>query len=1085
MADLTFRIAAELGEVKAALAELRKQISGAGAGADKSFKPLNDELDKTAAKSRAAATEAEKLAAAQERAAQRAEAAQARQARAAEREAQRAARAQQQAAAQAERIAQREARRQAAAQQREAQSAARQATQQQRQLAPQLTDIGVGLATGQSPFLLLLQQGGQLKDLFGGIVPAAKAVGGAVLGLINPVTVLGGAIAAVAVGYVKGADEGARFRRIVIETGGVSGATAAQMDQLAESLGNLAGSTRASAADTIAQVAQSGKFAGQQIAIVARAAEQLRNGAGRNVGETIAEFAKLGDDPVKAADELNRRYGFLTGSLAAQIRALRDQGREQEASTLAMQAYAKAVDERTPKIRQNLGLVERAWRAISEGTRNAGNALLNIGRTDEQGDFDKLVQRRQQLLARLDGVGRNAGRRRAADQAELADVTAQIQRLQDARVTAEQEANRNAARARAVSAQESAATAAQAFETSEQRLTRERVAIVTAAEKAIADARTAGEEDTARRLEASRDTRLAAIEREAARTPLAAAQAGATVVRDSTERGIEEIQRLYDRGLVSARDFFARRRDLQLQAVDADIAAQRAELATTQEQGDRARIAAQIRVLEGRKADIRRDAIRDEARATQVLQEQLLDVEVGLQKDALDRALAILETNYGLQEVATQDYYAARQALQLAALDNDLAITRKRLESQELSPADRARLLADEEKLIRAREDVRLRTISDSARAERDLQRQLADLRAQDLDNQGRIAEAARIRIEAQFAELLKRLKADGNTAGVQLVQRLIDTSAAKARFAELKGQFDKVEEELRARNAEIDQGVRSGRIDPAAADGLRRDAAASATERLQSVNAGLQQLRETTTDPEIIAGINRIGESIAGIGEKALPVIDVIKGELRAALEQMSANFERVTVNAGVDALTTFFTDVATGAKSGKEALVDFVRSFAASMAQIAARALATFLVLQLLDAIYPGLGKATAASMAAGAGDRSASVFHAGGMVRHGGGSQRSVPAIAFAGAPRYHSGGMVGLKPDEVPAILQTGERVLSRQEVAAGAGATAQQGVRIVNVVDPNLLQDYMSTPAGERVLVNAIRRNRGAVRQELA
>ena len=54
--------------------------------------------------------------------------------------------------------------------------------------------------------------------------------------------------------------------------------------------------------------------------------------------------------------------------------------------------------------------------------------------------------------------------------------------------------------------------------------------------------------------------------------------------------------------------------------------------------------------------------------------------------------------------------------------------------------------------------------------------------------------------------------------------------------------------------------------------------------------------------------------------------------------------------------------------------------------------------------------------------------------------------VPAIAFAGAPRMHSGGWAGLKPDEVPAILQRGERVLSRRE-AAGYGNSQSAGPNI--------------------------------------
>ena len=52
----------------------------------------------------------------------------------------------------------------------------------------QMTDIVVGLSTGQSPFMVLMQQGGQLKDMFGGIGPAIKGVGTYVMGLVNPLT---------------------------------------------------------------------------------------------------------------------------------------------------------------------------------------------------------------------------------------------------------------------------------------------------------------------------------------------------------------------------------------------------------------------------------------------------------------------------------------------------------------------------------------------------------------------------------------------------------------------------------------------------------------------------------------------------------------------------------------------------------------------------------------------------------------------------------------------------------------------------------------------------------------------------------
>ncbi len=67
-------------------------------------------------------------------------------------------------------------------------------------------------------------------------------------------------------------------------------------------------------------------------------------------------------------------------------------------------------------------------------------------------------------------------------------------------------------------------------------------------------------------------------------------------------------------------------------------------------------------------------------------------------------------------------------------------------------------------------------------------------------------------------------------------------------------------------------------------------------------------------------------------------------------------------------------------------------------------------------------------------------AGVFHQGGIVG-GPAPSRMVPAMAFANAPRMHEGGWAGLKSDEVPAILQRGERVLNRREAQSYSGANA--------------------------------------------
>ncbi len=114
---------------------------------------------------------------------------------------------------------------------------------------------------------------------------------------------------------------------------------------------------------------------------------------------------------------------------------------------------------------------------------------------------------------------------------------------------------------------------------------------------------------------------------------------------------------------------------------------------------------------------------------------------------------------------------------------------------------------------------------------------------------------------------------------------------------------------------------------------------------------------------------------------------------------------------------------------RTGKLDFRSLVTSMLADLAQLSAR---RFLLGPLANALSGALGGL------GGTGGLLASVLHSGGVVGAGG-PTRAVPALAFAGAPRMHRGGWVGLRPDEVPAILQRGERVLSRREVAAGVGA----------------------------------------------
>ena len=268
----------------------------------------------------------------------------------------------------------------------------------------QFTDIIVSLQGGMNPLTVMLQQGGQLKDMFGGIGPAARALGGYVAGLVNPFTIAGAAVAGLGVAYYKGSEEAQDFRKALILTGNAAGTNAGAMSDLARQISTTVGTTGA-AAEVLAQLASNGKIAGDSIGTVATAALQMKDATGRAVEETVAEFVKIGKDPVAAAKELNEQYNFLTASTYAQIVALKEQGDTVGAAKLLTDTYAQTIDTRSKEIVENLGWIEKAWRGVWGMTKSAGDAALNFGWT--QGIADQLTAAQADLAELEKRAGEN------------------------------------------------------------------------------------------------------------------------------------------------------------------------------------------------------------------------------------------------------------------------------------------------------------------------------------------------------------------------------------------------------------------------------------------------------------------------------------------------------------------------------------------------------------------------------------------------------------------------------------------------------------------------------------------------------
>ncbi|WP_224322653.1 phage tail length tape measure family protein [Klebsiella michiganensis] len=266
---------------------------------------------------------------------------------------------------------------------------ARQTAFAMRMIPAQMTDIVVGLSTGQSPFMVLMQQGGQLKDMFGGIGPAIKGVGGYVAGLINPFTLAAAAVGVLGLAYYKGSQEQEEFYKSLVLTGNQVGKTSGQLADIAARAAIAADSTTDKAASTLNQLVSSGKVAGDSLERVTTAVIKISDATGIATEKLVSDFNDIAADPVAAITKLNDQYHFLTLATYNQIKALQDEGNQQEAARVATDAYANTMQQRANDIHQNLGLLESAWDSLGKTAKGAWDAMLNIGR--EQTLSDKLA----------------------------------------------------------------------------------------------------------------------------------------------------------------------------------------------------------------------------------------------------------------------------------------------------------------------------------------------------------------------------------------------------------------------------------------------------------------------------------------------------------------------------------------------------------------------------------------------------------------------------------------------------------------------------------------------------------------------
>lgn len=307
-----------------------------------------------------------------------------------------------------------------------------------RQLPAQITDIVTGLVSGQPAYMVAIQQGGQLRDMFGGVGNAMRAVGTILTPTRLAILGMAGAIGGLVAAYVQGAREGTAFHRALVLSGNAAGTNTDELARMARTIDAVIGTQREASA-ALAALAETGRVGAAQLERFATVAVRLERSVGQPVEKTAKAFSDLAKAPVEASLRLNDEIRHLTTSTFEQIRALDEAGDSTEAARVAMEAYASAMEGRSEQIVSRLGLIERTWQSIKDLTAEAVDALRGIGRPmGLQEQYEAAQQRLAGLrqMAEGGGGGRTLQRQIEQQEAIVANLAEQVRMQTRATATA-------------------------------------------------------------------------------------------------------------------------------------------------------------------------------------------------------------------------------------------------------------------------------------------------------------------------------------------------------------------------------------------------------------------------------------------------------------------------------------------------------------------------------------------------------------------------------------------------------------------------------------------------------------------------
>ena len=255
-----------------------------------------------------------------------------------------------------------------------------------RTLPAQFTDIATQLAGGQNPWLILLQQGGQVKDSFGGMIPMFRGLAGAITLPMVGVTSLAVATGALAYAWYQGDATLSEFNKTLVLSGNQAGLTADRMLTLSRA-GQAAGLTFNQARESLAALVNAGVRGGEQFDAINQSVARFASASGVEVDKVAEAFGKLTTDPTSGLMAMVRQFRNVTAEQIAYVAQLQRSGDEAGALQAANDIATKGFDEQTRRLKENMGTLETWADKTGKAFKSMWDAILDIGRPESSADM--------------------------------------------------------------------------------------------------------------------------------------------------------------------------------------------------------------------------------------------------------------------------------------------------------------------------------------------------------------------------------------------------------------------------------------------------------------------------------------------------------------------------------------------------------------------------------------------------------------------------------------------------------------------------------------------------------------------------